>query len=80
MKKSKQRFWPIRMCPPGTGQHTLLYVEDNPANLELVEQIIARHSDIRLLTAVNGNNGIETARASRPDVILMDINLPGLHG
>jgi PAS domain S-box-containing protein len=66
--------------PRGTGPHTLLYVEDNPANLKLVEQIIARHPDIRLLTAVNGNSGIEIARASRPDVILMDINLPGLNG
>ena len=60
--------------------HTLLYVEDNPANLKLVEQIIARRPDMRLLTAVNGNIGIEIARASRPDVILMDINLPDISG
>jgi CheY-like chemotaxis protein len=66
--------------PRGAWLHTLLYVEDNPANLNLVEQIIARHPDIRLLTAVNGNSGIEIARASRPDVILMDINLPGING
>ena len=59
---------------------TLLYVEDNPANLELVEQIIARHSNIRLLTAINGSIGIEVAVASQPDVILMDINLPGING
>jgi CheY-like chemotaxis protein len=55
-------------------------VEDNPANLKLVEQIIARHPDILLLKAVNGNSGIETARLSRPDAILMDINLPGING
>jgi CheY-like chemotaxis protein len=60
--------------------HTLLYVEDNPANLKLVEQIIARHPDMRLLTAVNGNLGIEIARVSQPEVILMDINLPGING
>jgi CheY-like chemotaxis protein len=60
--------------------HTLLYVEDDPANMKLVERIIARHADIHLLTAVNGNSGIEIARASRPDVILMDINLPDLSG
>ena len=59
---------------------TLLYVEDNPANLKLVEQIIARRPDMRLLTAVNGSCGIEMARASQPDVILMDINLPGISG
>ena len=59
---------------------TLLHVEDNPANLTLVEQLIARRSDIRLLTAVTGTLGIELAQSSRPDVILMDINLPGISG
>jgi signal transduction histidine kinase/CheY-like chemotaxis protein len=59
---------------------TLLYVEDNPANLMLVEDLIARRPNIRLLSAGDGNQGIETARASLPDVILMDINLPGISG
>jgi PAS domain S-box-containing protein len=59
---------------------TLLYVEDNPANLMLVEDLIARRSDISLLSAGDGSCGIEIARASRPDVILMDINLPGISG
>jgi PAS domain S-box-containing protein len=66
--------------PRGARLHTVLYVEDNPANLKLVEQIISRYPDIRLLTAVNGNSGIEIAGVSRPDVILMDINLPGING
>ena len=66
---------------PRAGRlHTLLYVEDNPANLRLVEQIIARHPDMRLLTAVNGTLGIEVARDRQPEVILMDINLPGISG
>jgi PAS domain S-box-containing protein len=59
---------------------TLLYVEDNPANLMLIEDLIARRPDIRLLSARDGNRGIEIARASQPDVILMDINLPGISG
>ena len=59
---------------------TLLYVEDNPANLMLVEDLIARRPDIRLLSARDGVRGIEIARSSRPDVILMDINLPGISG
>ena len=59
---------------------TLLYVEDNPANLMLVEDLIARRPDIRLLSARDGASGIEIARASQPDVILMDINLPGISG
>jgi PAS domain S-box-containing protein len=59
---------------------TLLYVEDNPANLRLIEKLIERRSDMRLLSAIDGNRGIEIARASHPDVILMDINLPGISG
>jgi len=64
----------------GAQLHTLLYVEDNPANLMLVEDLIARRPDIRLLSARDGNRGVEIARAFRPDVILMDINLPGISG
>jgi PAS domain S-box-containing protein len=60
--------------------HTLLYVEDNPANLMLVEDLIARRPDIRLLSAADGSRGVEIALESRPDVILMDINLPGISG
>ncbi len=66
--------------PRAARLRTLLYVEDNPANLKMVEQIIARHPDMRLLTAVNGNSGIEIARASRPEVIVMDVNLPDISG
>ena len=59
---------------------TLLYVEDNPANLALVEQLIARRSDLKLLTAIDAHLGIDLARTCQPDVILMDINLPGISG
>jgi PAS domain S-box-containing protein len=64
----------------GAPQRTLLYVEDNPANLKLVEQLIARRPDMRLLTATNGSLGVQLARANHPDLILMDINLPGISG
>ena len=64
----------------GTAQHTLLCVEDNPANLTLVEQLIARRPDIRMLSARDGRLGVEMARAHQPDIILMDINLPGISG
>ena len=59
---------------------TILYVEDNPANLVLVQSILKRRPRIELLSAVNAESGIEIARAKRPDVILMDINLPGMNG
>lgn len=62
------------------AQRTLLYVEDNPANLRLVEQLIQRRSDLKLLTATDGYAGVEMARQHLPDLILMDINLPGISG
>ena len=64
----------------GTPLHTLLYVEDNPANLLLIEQLMERRADLRMLGAADGQRGIEFARAHLPDVILMDINMPGISG
>ena len=58
----------------------VLYVEDNPANLILVEQLIARRSDLGMLSAIDGHLGIVLARQHQPDLILMDINLPGISG
>jgi len=66
--------------PLGALLRTLLYVEDNPANLKLVEQLIARRPDMRLLSARDGSLGIQLARDHQPEVILMDINLPGISG
>ncbi len=64
----------------GSKLPTLLYVEDNPANLKLVQEIIAFRKDIQLLTAPDGRLGLDLAFAHLPDVILLDINLPGLSG
>ena len=66
--------------PSNLSKSSLLYIEDNPANMKLVEQLIELRSDIKLLTAVNGTTGIELARTLLPDMILMDINLPGISG
>ena len=60
--------------------YTLLCVEDNPANLMLVEQLIAQRPDIQLLTAIDGKRGIELAQTCLPDIIVMDINLPDISG
>ena len=65
----------------GAPKRTLLYVEDNPANMEPIRKLIeGRRPDIRLLCAKDGSEGIRAARLSQPDVILMDINLPGMSG
>ena len=68
--------------PPSQGSRVriVLYVEDNPANLKLVEQIIGRRADLRLLSAMTGALGIAMACTRQPDVILMDINLPDMSG
>jgi len=74
---------PAELAPQAQGNtalRTLLYVEDNPANLMLVEQIIEGHPHVRMLSARNANLGIALARVHQPEVILMDINLPGLSG
>ncbi len=64
----------------GAALRTLLYVEDNRANMALVAQLIARRADMRLLSAGDGARGIALARIHQPEVILMDINLPGING
>lgn len=62
------------------SRYSVLYVEDNLTNLELVEQIISRRPDIRFYSAPDATKGVELAGTLLPDVILMDINLPGLSG
>ncbi len=58
-------------------QHTLLQIEDNQANALLVEMMLAERSDLKLLTAINGYQGIR-ASSHKPDIILMDINMPDI--
>ena len=80
IREADQAALTLPQVPDGTPRRTVLYVEDNPANLELVEQLIARRPDLRLLSAADGNLGIEFARVYQPAAILMDINLPGING
>ncbi|MBI5752794.1 MAG: response regulator [Hydrogenophilales bacterium] len=62
------------------GARTLLYVEDNPANLRLVEKLLAARPGLSLLGAPTAEKGLDIARARQPDLILLDINLPGMDG
>ena len=59
---------------------TVLYVEDNPANLELMELIVERVSNLKMISAHNAELGIELAMKETPDLIILDINLPGMCG
>ena len=76
---------PVKMIEFAQPSHnsrnySVLCVEDNPANLMLIATLLATRPDIRLLSARDGNRGVEIARHAQPDVILMDINLPGISG
>jgi PAS domain S-box-containing protein len=68
--------------PDGADQPqcTVLYVEDNLANVDLVEQILARRGNVHMLSASDGLQGIALARQHQPQVILMDIHLLGMSG
>jgi CheY-like chemotaxis protein len=58
----------------------ILYIEDNPQNMDLVCRILKHVGGYDVLGAVNGLTGVETAVRERPDLILMDINLPDISG
>jgi len=61
-------------------QGLILYVEDNPANLRLVEQIIGSYTSYSLISSPDASLGLALAETRQPDLILMDINLPGMDG
>jgi CheY-like chemotaxis protein/anti-sigma regulatory factor (Ser/Thr protein kinase) len=69
---------PLMTGSPGTS--TILYIEDNLSNLNLVESILSRHSEYRLLSAMQGRRGLELAREHSPDLILLDLHLPDMLG
>lgn len=62
------------------GAGKVLYVEDNPANINLMETILANVPGVELETAHTAELGLAAATRDRPDLILMDINLPGMNG
>jgi len=67
-------------APDSKAPRPILYIEDNPANLRLVQEILAFRTDLTLLAAPDGHAGLALAHMHRPAVILMDLNLPGMSG
>ncbi|MDH5765555.1 MAG: ATP-binding protein, partial [Gammaproteobacteria bacterium] len=59
---------------------TILYIEDTPANLKLVKLLIEEHTDYTMISAPEAGLGLVLAEEKQPDLILMDINLPGMSG
>ena len=71
---------PLVTAPQAHLARTVLYIEDQALNLHLVERILQPYPHYRLLTATHGQSGLEIARAQRPDLILLDLNLPDMRG
>jgi len=59
---------------------TILYIEDNLYNVQLVERLLLQRPEIQLLTSVQGNPGIGIAQVRHPDLILLDVHLPDING
>jgi PAS domain S-box-containing protein len=71
---------PELVVPRNDGQTTILYIEDNLSNFELVAMMFAGRDDVRLIEAMQGGIGLELAREIRPDLILCDLHLPDISG
>jgi CheY-like chemotaxis protein len=83
-------LWSFRMTPPSNVQsvlparqgrrHVIVYIEDNPSNVALMADLLADFDGVVLSTAETAELGIDRVRALHPDIVIMDINLPGMSG
>jgi len=71
---------PAASATPEAPVHTVLYIEDNPANIKLMQQILLKRPGIKLYTAHLPGLGLELAATHKPDLILLDINMPYMDG
>ncbi|HWA73989.1 MAG TPA: PAS domain S-box protein [Polyangiaceae bacterium] len=62
------------------ARYTIVYVEDNPSNIEFMRELVEELERVNLVTVPTAEVGIELIRDRRPDVVIMDINLPGMSG
>jgi PAS domain S-box-containing protein len=79
-RKLDKRIPSVAELPRSTAPRTLLYVEDNLSNLRLVERILARRPEVKLISAMQGSLGLELARQHQPDLVLLDLHLPDIQG
>jgi PAS domain S-box-containing protein len=71
---------PLASAGGDEARYTMVYIEDNPSNIALMEAIVEDLPRLAMVTAKTAEAGLEIIRARRPDVVLMDINLPGISG
>ena len=69
-----------RETTPSTNTCDVLYIEDDPVNFTLVERILEFRPTVTLMHARTGNDGVELAHTYQPKLILLDLNLPDMHG
>ena len=62
------------------GPRKILYIEDNPSNAKLVVQAFASQPEVQVMVAMQGSHGVELARGHHPDLVLLDLHLPDMHG
>lgn len=68
------------LTSPEGPRYVIVYIEDNPSNIAFMEDLLADFERVELVTAPTAEIGIELVRARRPDIVIMDINLPGMSG
>jgi CheY-like chemotaxis protein len=66
--------------PPAPARPTVLYIEDNLANLKLVERVFEQRTEVNIIPALQGRLGLELAREHHPSLILLDLHLPDMQG
>ncbi len=71
---------PYEQLKSESASGTILYIEDNLANLALIEHFLRRRPEIRLITALQGSIGLELAAQHQPDLIMLDVHLPDMNG
>ena len=69
-----------QMTDETSCHYRVLCIEDNPSNLRLIELVMATRPEISLISAAVGETGLNLARCHEPDLILLDLNLPDMHG
>jgi signal transduction histidine kinase/CheY-like chemotaxis protein len=71
---------PVVAAANGSKRATIVYIEDNPSNLRLVERALERLPGVRLVAAIQGGIGLDLVREHHPDLVLLDLHLPDLSG
>jgi signal transduction histidine kinase/ActR/RegA family two-component response regulator len=79
-KTSGRSAAPAAVAGAARGAFTVLYIEDNLSSVELIQRLLGRTHETRLLSAMQGRLGLDLAREHRPDLILLDLNLPDIGG